>query len=269
MAVINTRMVSDDSNIPYAIIQNMLVVPFRVEDAQKLQNALLPKPLEPVGKGDTAWVCFVDTVLPALRDGGDGEPPDPDMTEFHEIAIGMPCCYEGKVKGVFPLIYLDRPTAGLHRGILRGIANTQLTQFLPMLKGRDKPAPCVKIVGITNRPTGELMAKAVMELTYAEPWESVPEELKNFLHVRYIVDPASGGKLIAADFTDCVFSQPLAGDVAWRGKCTLEFGGDQYGRFSELGKYETLEGYYLTIGYCYGSDHKVTDMEGRRPAQWI
>lgn len=269
MAAINTRMVSSDSSIPYAIIQNMLVVPFRAEDPRKLQNALLPKPLEPVGLGDIGWVCFVDTVLPALRDGGEGEPPDPDKTEFHEIAIGMPCRCQGQPKGVFPLLYLDRPTAGLHRGILRGIANTQLTQFLPMLKGRDKPAPGVKLIGISNRPTGELMAKAVMELTHAEPWESVPEELKNFLHVRYIADPAKGGKPIVADLTDCVFSQPLAGDVAWRGKCTLTFGDDQYGRFSELGSYEPLEGYYLTIGYCYGSDHKAADIEGGRPAQWI
>lgn len=268
MAVINTRMVVSGGDTPYAIIQNMLVIPFRVKDPQKLQAIFLPPPLQPVEDGDIGWVCFTDTVLPALRDGGDGEPPDPDLTEFREIAVGMPCMYNGEIKSVFPEIGMDRPTAGFRRGILRNIAYTQITQFHPLLKGRRAPGPGSQIVGITNRPHGEMVARGILQVTREEAWECVPEALKHFLHMRYIADPTRGGKPIAADFTDCVFDKPLEGAAAWRGETKLKFGEDYYNRFRQLGDYESLEGYYLTIAYCYGSDRKVADMEGRRPWQW-
>jgi len=263
--VINTRMISE--NTRYAIIQNMLVIPFQVEHPEKLQAALLPPPLKPLGNGDIGWVYFVDTVLPALRDVP-GEPPDPDLTEFAEISIGMPCIAEGKERGIFTQLALDRPTAGLKRGILRHLAYTQLTQTHPMLEGRRSVSPGVQLVGISHRPHGEMVACGTMTVTHSEPWEDVPEYMKTFLHMRYITDPTQGGKPLIADFCDCVFPEPLAGDVAWRGETTLLFGGDCYGRFHEIGPYQALQGYFFTIAYCYGSDEQVALMEGVRPWQW-
>ena len=113
MPELNTK-VNPAPGEKYVMTQSLIMVPFRA-DPQKLRSRMLPKPLEPVGDGDIGWVFMVDTAMPGLREVAEGEPPDPDMTEFHELAIGMPAIYNGYEFGYMSQVCLDRQTAGLRR----------------------------------------------------------------------------------------------------------------------------------------------------------
>lgn len=267
MPELNTK-VNPAPGEKYVMTQSLILVPFRA-DPKKLQARMLPKPLEPVGDGDIGWVFMVDTAMPGLREVAEGEPPDPDMTEFHELAIGMPAIYNGMEFGYMSQVSLDRQTAGLRRGILRNITYTQMTDIQPLLTGRNELKAGTRLYGISNRPHGELVCKLSIELTHPYDFDQIPVGCRKFAHARYLKDPANHNEPFIKDVPLFEFTNGLDGIDCWRGKTTLEFGGDYYGKWLDLGEIEPLEGYFYNFGYCYGSDSQVTALDEKGDWKWF
>lgn len=267
---LNTKINATRPDVPFVMVQTLLCVPFRAMDPKKLQARMLPKPLEPIGRGDIAFATMVETTMPALREPLEGEPPDPDMAEFHELAIGMPAMYKGIEFGYMSQVSLDRQSAGLRRGILRNITYTQLSDVQPLLTGRDEMKPGLKMMGISYRPHGEMVAKITMELNRKETWAEVPLAMKKFAHARYLKDPANNNEPAVMDVPLFEFTNGLQGtSVVWRGPTTLEFGGDYYGKWKDIGEIEPLEGYLYSMGYCYGKDSLVAEIGEKGDWKWF
>lgn len=269
--MLNTRGVEAPGNLP-DIVQSLCVVRFRAE-SESLKKLFLPEPMKPVGDGDIGYVIMVDSAFPALREGFE-EAPQPDLTEFTEVAIGIPGEYDGKKYLVLPLLYLDRPTAAIRRGFTRGVAHVHNTKFHPLLEGRREIEEGSIITCNASRPTGEMLARTSLKverkITQDElPWD---EGMMNWLHIRYLPDLTSNGKKpLAEDFGVFHMNEgdPQLTNI-WAGEGSVTFGGDGYDRLQELdiNITEKLESYFFVMAYGYASDSKLTTLNDGGERIW-
>lgn len=267
---LNTKVNATRPEVPYVMVQTVLTVPFKA-DPEKLQRVcMFPKNLKPYLEGEIGWLSFVKTAMPALREPLEGEPADPDMTEFQETAFGMHgITPDGKIYGHMPIVALDRQTAGLRRGILRNISITQVSNVHPMLKGFEEFGVGTKIMGISYRPHGEMIAKAKCVVTRKDSWENLPPAMKCFAHLRYLKDPVKGFDPYVVDVPLFEFTDDLTGGSVWRAKVEdLQLGGDFYDKWKDLGAVIPMEAYIRTMGYCYGKDSFVTSINEKGDWKW-
>ncbi|NLD50396.1 MAG: acetoacetate decarboxylase family protein [Clostridiaceae bacterium] len=260
---INTLGVQPRGTCEHAIIQNMLQIEFRVSNKDAVTKLFLPKPLEPYGDGDLVYIGFVDSAFPPLREV-DGEIPDPDNTEFGEVALGVPCIYKGKYNVMNSWILLDHYAGALRRGFNRSVIDKYYrTRNHPMLEGDEAIHVGSKIYAIASND-GELYAKASLKVNEIfEHEDYLDPAFFDWGQLRYVPDYANGDDIKPLVCTSTLYHFPKGMTISkvYAGDGTLEFGDMMYGLFKEFGEIKVERAYFVTFAYTYGSEDMLSDIE--------
>jgi acetoacetate decarboxylase len=228
------------------IAHSMVQILFRA--APGTLAALLPPPLEATEDTDLGLAAVLDTVF-----GIPGkDSPAPELTQFMEAYIAIPCRF-GEVRGrFFPYLWLDRwmgdgvPGAG---GYFSKLAEIFLTRTNPAHGKLNYIGPGARMAGSLAREGRRLMD---VELTLTE--KGTPHDLP--LHeyaftnfgLRYFPDAAGGGRPLV--------HQLLLGRTPdrhvvelWHGTPSMRVLPADNEDLDALEPIEVLAGHYVVFGY--------------------
>lgn len=250
---VDTRDSGDDA--APGVAQSMAAVGFR-SDPETLQSLLLPGPLEPVGDGDLGWAAIVDTIMPRTRQENPELPPG--ATEFREIAVGMPCRWEGETYLANPYIFVDRSTAGFERGIIRGIADVEKEKWHQACRGRTRPGVDQSLVA-SAAYHGESMLDLAMTIEEEVDPSALPGYFFDYVHYRRLPDASGDGPYLAHDLAAMEMDDFEVGTV-WAADADCRWGHWLDGRFADL-DVEWGPAYHVTFGYDYVRDRFLADVD--------
>jgi acetoacetate decarboxylase len=210
--------------------------------------SLLPAPLEPTEDSDLGLAAVLDTVFG--RPGVDR--PDPELAQFMEAYVALPCRLNDTRGRYFPYLWLDRwmgdgaPGAG---GYFSKLADISLTRINPAHGRLNYVGPGIRMSGTLAREGRRLMEE---ELTLTE--KGTPHDLPLYDYaftnfgLRYFPDAAGGARPLV--------HQLLLGRTPdrhvvelWHGTPSLRFYPADNEELSALGPLEILAGHYVTFGY--------------------
>lgn len=228
------------------IAHSMVQVLFRAEPGRLA--ALLPLPLAPTEDSDLGLAAVLDTVFG--RPGDDR--PDPELAQFMEAYVAIPCQFRGTKGRFFPYLWLDRwmgdgaPGAG---GYFSKLAEIFLTRVNRAHARLNYIGPGMHLRGTLSREGRRLMEVAI---TLTE--KGTPHDLPLYDYaftnfgLRYFPDAAGG-------------SQPLVHQLLlgrtpdrhivelWHGQASMQLHPADNEELDALGAVEVLAGHYVTFGY--------------------
>jgi hypothetical protein len=246
-----------DTNDTPSIAESIAVVQFRGEP-ERLQSLLLPPPLEPIGKGETAFAVIGD----AIRSGcGQEHRRIPiKATGFLEAAVGMPCRYEGERYVINPLLFLDRQTESFKNGLTRGIGSITKTKWHAACEGRREITPGDSVAGSASHSNDTIFSLS-MELKEQSTKAALDDWVFDFVHYRHLSDPLADEAATSLINDITLMELPSVSiESLWSGSASLTFGDWKGGLLKDLVG-EVKRGYHVTMGYQYAGERVLTGVD--------
>jgi len=228
------------------IAHSMVQILFRTDPGRL--EALLPSPLEPTEDSDLGLAAVLDTVFSRV----DQEPHEPELAQFMEAYLAVPCRLRESKGRFFPYLWLDRwmgdgpPGAG---GYFSKLAEIALTRVNPAHGRLNYIGP-----GMTLRGTLSREGRRLMEVGVTLTKKGTPHDLPLYDYaftnfgLRYFPDAAGGGGPLV--------HQLLLGRTPdrhvvelWHGDASLRFHPADNEELDTLGPREVIAGHYVVFGY--------------------
>jgi acetoacetate decarboxylase len=243
------RLRSDDP-VPQGTIyiaHTMVQVVFRSEPG--LLPSLLPAPLKATADSDLGLIAVLDTIYSVhVRP----EPVPPEMSQFMEAYLAIPCEFEGQRGRFFPFMWLDRsigdapPAAG---GYVSKQAEIAITRVNPAHGRLSYVGPGLDVAATVSREGRRILDMGISLERKGNAFDMPLYEyaFTNY-GLRYYPDASGSGRPLV--------HQLLRGRTPdrhvlelWHGPVCLSFKPADNEVLAELGPKEVVEGHYVTFGY--------------------